>query len=135
MKRLIQLLMLSLLVPTLAAAKVWDEAQYKQIEQSIRVPQFSDKEYVITKYGAKADAPAAKNQKAIQKAIDLCARKGGGKVVVPAGQKFLTGAITLKSGVNLHGEEGAVLEFVFQPELYPLVETSWERAPSTVEAL
>ena len=126
MKRLIQLLMLSLLVPTLAAAKVWDEAQYKQIEQSIRVPQFSDKEYVITKYGAKADAPAAKNQKAIQKTIDLCARKGGGKVVVPAGQKFLTGAITLKSGVNLHVEEGAVLEFVFQPELYPIVETSWE---------
>ena len=118
--------MLSLLVPTLAAAKVWDEAQYKQIEQSIRVPQFSDKEYVITKYGAKADAPAAKNQKAIQKTIDLCARKGGGKVVVPAGQKFLTGAITLKSGVNLHVEEGAVLEFVFQPELYPIVETSWE---------
>lgn len=53
MKRLIQLLMLTLLVPTLAAAKVWDEAQYKQIEQSIRVPKFADKEYVITKYGAK----------------------------------------------------------------------------------
>ena len=118
--------MLTLLVPTLAAAKVWDEAQYKQIEQSIRVPKFADKEYVITKYGAKVDAPAAKNQKAIQKAIDLCSKKGGGKVIIPAGQKFFTGAITMKSGVNLEVQEGAVLEFVFQPELYPIVETSWE---------
>ena len=126
MKRLFQWLMLSLLVPTLAAAQGWDEAQYKQIEQSIRVPHFADKEYVITKYGAKPDAEAAKNQKAIQKAIDLCSKKGGGRVVVPAGQKFLTGAITLKDGVNLHVEEGAVLEFAFQPELYPIVETSWE---------
>ena len=118
--------MLTLLVPTLAAAKVWDEAKYKQIEQSIRVPKFADKEYVITKYGAKVDAPAAKNQKAIQKAIDLCSKKGGGKVIIPAGQKFFTGAITMKSGVNLEVQEGAVLEFVFQPELYPIVETSWE---------
>ena len=125
-KRLFQLLMLCLLVPTVAAAQGWDEALYKQIEQSIRVPQFAAKEYVITKYGAKPDATAAKNQKAIQKTIDLCSKKGGGKVVVPAGQKFLTGAITLKSGVNLEVQEGAVLEFVFQPELYPIVETSWE---------
>ena len=107
-------------------AQGWNEAQYKQIEQSIRVPQFADKEYVITKFGAKTDATAAKNQKAIQKAIDQCSKKGGGRVVVPAGQKFLTGAITLKNGVNLHVEEGAVLEFAFEPELYPIVETSWE---------
>lgn len=32
----------------------------------------------------------------------------------------------MKSGVNLEVQEGAVLEFVFQPELYPIVETSWE---------
>jgi polygalacturonase len=47
-------------------------------------------------------------------------------VIVPAGEKFFTGAITLKDGVNLHVEEGAVLEFAFEPELYPIVETSWE---------
>ena len=107
-------------------AQGWDEAQYKQIEQSIRVPQFADKDYVITKFGAKPEATAAQNQKAIQKAIDQCSKKGGGRVVVPAGQKFLTAAITLKNGVNLHVEEGAVLEFAFEPDLYPIVETSWE---------
>ena len=126
MKKLFQLLTLCLLIPTLTVAQGWDEAQYKQIEQSIRVPQFADKDYVITKFGAKPDAKAEKNQKAIQKAIDQCSKKGGGRVIVPAGQTFLTGAITLKDGVNLHVEEGAVLEFAFQPELYPIVETSWE---------
>ena len=125
-KRFIQIVMLCMLTPLLAAAQQWDEAQYKQIEQSIRTPKFADKAYLITKYGAKSDNTAAKNQKAIQKAIDLCSKKGGGRVVIPANQKFLTGAIELKSGVNLEVQEGAVLEFVFQPELYPIVETSWE---------
>ncbi len=127
MKKMFLLLMLSLLMPMLAVgAPQWDVATYRQIEQSIRVPQFADKAYVITKYGAKATNTAAQNQKAIQKTIDLCSKKGGGRVVIPAGQTFLTGAITLKDGVNLHVEEGAVLEFAFEPELYPIVETSWE---------
>ena len=125
MKKFFQFLTICLLFPTLTVAQGWDEAQYKQIEQSIRVPQFADKDYVITKFGAKPDATAEKNQKAIQKAIDQCSKKGGGRVVVPAGQTFLTGAITLKDDVNLHVEEGAVLEFAFQPELYPIVESSW----------
>ena len=109
-----------------AQAKGWDEQQYRQIEQSIRLPQFPDKAFVITKYGAKPGNTAAKNQKAIQKAIDTCSKKGGGRVVVPAGQHFLTAAIQLKSHVNLVVEEGAVLEFAFQPELYPIVPTRWE---------
>ena len=115
-----------MLAPTLVLGQGWDEEKYRQIEQSIREPQFADKAFPITKYGAKTDAPAATNQKAIQKAIDQCSKKGGGRVIVPAGKKFLTAAIQLKSGVNLVVEEGAVLEFVFQPELYPIVETSWE---------
>ena len=126
MKKRTLWLVLTLLVPMLAAAQGWDEAMYKQIEQSIREPQFADKTYPITKFGARPELSAAKNQKAIQKAIDQCSKKGGGRVIVPAGSKFLTGAITLKSGVNLVVEEDAVLEFVFEPELYPIVETSWE---------
>ena len=133
MKKMILLLMLCQLIPTLATAQeistgatLWDEATYRQIEQSIRVPQFADKAYVITNYGAKATNTAAQNQKAIQKTIDLCSKKGGGRVVIPAGQTYLTGAITLKDGVNLHVEEGATLAFAFEPELYPIVETSWE---------
>ena len=125
MRKLLSLLTLCIVALT-AQAKGWDDQQYKQIEQSIRMPQFADKVYDITKYGAKTTNTAAKNQKAIQKAIDKCSKKGGGRVVIPAGQKFLTAAIQLKSGVNLEVQEGAVLEFAFEPELYPIVPTRWE---------
>ena len=126
MKRFLQTMMLLIGTVVAVYADGWNEQQYRQIEQSIRVPQFAAKDYVITKFGAKTNAPAAKNQKAIQKAIDQCSKKGGGRVIIPGGQKFLTAAIHLKSGVNLVVEEGAVLEFAFQPELYPIVPTRWE---------
>ena len=125
-KKLLVLWMCSLLAPIITVAQGWDEVKYKQIEQSIRMPKFAEKTFPITKFGAKTTHTAAQNQKAIQKAIDTCSKKGGGKVIIPAGEKFLTGAITLKDGVNLVVEEGAILEFAFQPELYPIVETSWE---------
>ena len=126
MKRFIQTALLCLCVVLTAQAKGWDEQQYRRIEQSIRMPQFPEQTFVITKYGAKTTNTAAKNQKAIQKAINTCSKKGGGRVVVPAGQHFLTAAIELKSHVNLVVEDGAVLEFAFQPELYPIVPTRWE---------
>ena len=126
MKKLFQTMLLCVLACLTAQAKGWDEGQYKQIEQSIRMPQFADREFLITKYGAKPTNTAAKNQKAINKAIQTCSKKGGGRVVVPAGQHFLTAAIELKSHVNLVIEEGAVLEFAFEPELYPIVPTRWE---------
>jgi len=122
--KFVKLLFLALLFPTAMMADSW-ETQYKQIEQSIRQPQFADRTFNITKYGAKTTAKAAVNQKAIQKAIDACSKAGGGKVVVPKGT-FMTGAITLKSHVNLVVEEGATLKFAFEPSLYPIVLTRWE---------
>jgi len=126
MTNLLKTMLLCLLFPMAMTAKEWDDALYRQIEQSIQTPQIDGKDYDITKFGAKPAASAAQNQKAIQKAIDKCSKKGGGRVIVPAGLTFKTGAIELKSHVNLCVEEGAVLLFVFQPELYPIVETSWE---------
>ena len=118
------IMLLLLVLP--AAGREWDEQLYRQIEQSIQSPVIEGSDYDITKFGAKPSATAAQNQKAIQKAIDKCSKKGGGRVIIPAGQTFKTGAIQLKSHVNLHVEEGAVLLFVFEPELYPIVETAWE---------
>jgi hypothetical protein len=62
----------------------------------------------ITDFGA---VPADKglSTAAIQKAIDTCNQQGGGKVLVPEGE-FLSGALVLKSNVNLHLETGAVLK-------------------------
>src|SRR3546814_18405557 len=41
------------------------------------------------------------NTAAIQRAIDTCAARGGGKVIFPTGS-YLTGSIFLKSNVELH---------------------------------
>ena len=126
MRRLFSLMLLGMLIALSTVAKEWDTALYRQIEQSIQTPQIADAAYPITKFGAKPTHSATQNQKAIQKAIDKCAKKGGGRVIVPAGHTFITGAIKLKSHVNLVIEEGAVLRFAFNPALYPIVETSWE---------
>ena len=112
------------LVPQLVLADVWT-TQYKDIERQIVAPTFADQAFPITKYGAKTTNTAAKNQKAINKAIATCSKKGGGRVVVPAGV-WDTGAITLLSNVNLVVEEGATLHFVFDRDLYPNVLTRWE---------
>lgn len=63
--------------------------------------------YNIMAYGAVADGQT-NCREAIQKAIDHCNENGGGRVVVPAG-KYLSGTIILKSNVELHLENGAVL--------------------------
>ena len=123
MKQL-QTLLLCLLFPLAMTASVW-ETQYKQIEESIRMPKFADRTFDITKYGASLKASAAKNQKAINKAIEACSKAGGGRVVIPQGT-WKTGVIRMKSHVNLVIEKGATLFFEFDRSLYPLVETRWE---------
>ncbi len=120
----LQTLLACLLFPAAMMASAWDTT-YKEIEASIRVPEFKDITYEIATYGASLDATAAQNQAAINKAIDACSKGGGGRVVVPAGT-WKTGAIVLKSNVNLVLEKDAVLFFEFDRDLYPLVETRWE---------
>ena len=57
------------------------------------------------------------NTSAIQTAIDKLSRKGGGKLTLLQG-KYLTGAIQLKSGVELHLEAGAELLGSTDPKDY-----------------
>jgi polygalacturonase len=61
----------------------------------------------ITHYGA-VPGGSINNAPAIQRAIDACAGKGGGRVYVPAGV-FVTGTIHLKSNIDLYLEAGATL--------------------------
>jgi len=94
-----------------------------EILSRIKVPQFPDRDFDILKFGAveKQDSTDA-----IAKAIAACSAAGGGRVVVPAGV-FLTGAIHLKSGVNLHVAKDATLLFSRDPKQYlPVVFTRWE---------
>ena len=62
--------------------------------------------YNIKDFGA---VPGELSTQQIQKTIDACAENGGGLVLVPAGT-YITGTIQLKSHVNLHLEQGAVLK-------------------------
>ena len=127
MKKFFKTLLLAWLLPVCAFASGWDDAEYQRIEQSIEQPaakQFARK-FVITSFGAKLSNSAAQNQKAINKLISLASQKGGGSVIIPKGT-WHTGAIELKSHVNLVLEEGATLQFAFDTKLYPLVRTSWE---------
>ena len=65
------------------------------------------RDYNILDYGANGFLKFNSTQ-GIQRAINQCAADGGGRVVVPAGE-YMIGTIVLKSNVNLHLEQGAVL--------------------------
>jgi polygalacturonase len=90
----------------------------------IKPPVFPDRDFDITGFGAVGDNNWDCTD-AFQKAIAACHGAGGGRVVVPAGQ-FMTGAVHLKSKVNLHLLAGATVRFSRDPGKYPLVITRWE---------
>lgn len=77
--------------------------------------------FVISKHGAVGDGRTL-NTRAIQAVIDRCATNGGGEIVVPKGV-FVTGAIFLKPGVNLHLEKGGVLKGSQNTNDYPWIQT------------
>ena len=89
----------------------------------IKPPKFPARDFNIKDYGAVAEGDSTE---AIRKAIAACKAAGGGRVVIPPGM-FLTGAIHLKSKVNLHISEGATLKFSPDPSKYlPAVLTRFE---------
>lgn len=93
----------------------------KQFE--VKLPIRSENEFDIRDYGA---VPGGKvsNTKAFEEAIGA-ASVNGGKVVIPGGI-WLTGPITLLSGVELHLQDNAVLLFGKSREEYPLIVTDYE---------
>lgn len=105
-----------------------EQADWKpvpEIMKRIVAPEFPERKYVITEFGAAADGKTDCTE-AIRKAIKACSEAGGGQVVVPTGE-FLTGSIHLLSGANLHLEKDAVLKFNTDPNAYlPVVFTRFE---------
>src|SRR6185295_9242612 len=93
-------------------ADPWNETA--AILSRIKAPAFPNRDFDVKKY------------RTINEAIDACSTAGGGRVVVQAGT-FATGPIHLKSRVNLHLSEGAVLKFSTNPKDYlPVVYTRFE---------
>ncbi len=130
MKKLIGSILICLAIScAMAQETTWTAAsqplaEIKALKKQIVAPAFRNKDYAITNYGATGDG-VTKNTEAIRKAIEQCNKDGGGRVVVPKGI-FLTGAIYLKSNVNLHIQEGATILFSRDSSDYPMVFTRWE---------
>ncbi len=91
---------------------------------AIKAPVFAGRTFTITDFGAVGDGHTL-NTVAFAKTIQACVNAGGGRVVVPAGL-WLTGPIGLKSNIDLHLSQGAVILFSPDIEHYPLKKTTFE---------
>jgi polygalacturonase len=105
-----------------AAGDPW--AAVPGILARIKAPSFPNRDFDVARYGAKPDG-TTDSTGAFRKAIEAAANAGGGRVVVPEGV-WLTGAIHLKSNVNLHVVKGATVKFNPDSKLYPIVLTRFE---------
>lgn len=89
-------------------------------------------DFNVCEFGAKADGKTD-NTFAFQSAIDACA-KSGGRVVVPAASKpYISYTLYLKSNVEFHIAEGAIVkggpDGLKYPEFAPTPLWGWNRTP------
>jgi polygalacturonase len=108
--------------PAGATDDPWRRAEI--IRRRIRPPVRPRRDFPVTRYGAVGDG-VTDCGRAFRAAIETCARRGGGRVVVPPG-RYLTGPIRLHSRVDLHVAEGATIAFSTDPRRYPNVYTRWQ---------
>lgn len=87
-------------------------------------PTIPNRSVSISDFGAQSGGTAL-NTQAFDDAINALSKKGGGRVVIPRGL-WLTGPIKLKSNIELHAEQGALVIFSKDKTHYPLIETSFE---------
>jgi polygalacturonase len=91
----------------------------------VNPPSFPDRVFDVRSYGA-VDDGLTLNSEAFREAIETCCEEGGGVVCIPAGT-WLTGPIHLRSNVNLHLEQGALVRFSTRfADYLPVVFTRWE---------
>lgn len=103
-------------------AKYFKDLPFEMNE--IKPPVFKNNTVSIVDFGAVGDG-VFMNTDAFAKAFEALEKKGGGKLLVPAGVWY-TGPIVFKSNVNMHLEKGALILFNPDFDLYPLVETVFE---------
>lgn len=102
---------------TIASSPIpWPAA--KKIIARIHPPIFPDRAFNVSRFGALGNG-VKDNTRAIARTIAACAAAGGGRVTFVPGT-YLTGAIELHSGVNLHIGHGVTLLFSANPAEFPL---------------
>lgn len=110
--------------PTTLSDDPWRYADAVARRVRAHRPRFPRRRLAVTDFGAVGDG-RTDCTRAFAAAIARCAALGGGHVVVPAGV-YLTGAIRLRSRVDLHVEEGATVRFSTDTTKYPLVFSRWQ---------
>lgn len=90
----------------------------------VKPPTFPKTEVNLLNYGGTPDGITL-NTDAFESAMADLSNKGGGTLIVPKGVWF-TGPIVFRSNINLHLQQGALILFSPDFDLYPLVETSFE---------
>lgn len=92
--------------------------------ESVNLPQIPANNVSITDFGAVGNGKTLCTE-AFQKAIETLSARGGGHLNVPHGV-WLTGPIALRSHIDLHLEEGAIIRFAADDTLYPIISTVYE---------
>ena len=128
-KRFIPFLLATALIGLTSPCKAMDDdariAKRDSILSQITGAIIPQEELTITKFGAKGDGK--KDCKpAFDKAMARAQKRGGARIIVPAGEYLLNGPIHFVSNVCLEIQEGATLKFSPEPDYYlPAVKTSW----------
>jgi hypothetical protein len=90
------------------------------------------RDFNVLEYGATGNGTAL-DTTAIQKAIDTAsAIGGGGRVLLPGGKRYLTGALVLKSGIEFHLADNAQLLASTNPSHYDSVAPAILTAQKTI---
>lgn len=113
---------------TLLESKVADnytrlEIKLEPWESKLISIQRNSNEYNIKEYGAKGDGSI--ETVTIQNIINKIATKGGGTLVIPAGE-YLSGALFFPRGVDLKIEKDAKLISTVNPDDFPVIPTRFE---------
>ena len=87
-------------------------------------PQIPDNHVSIVDFGGVADG-VTDNTEAFAAAIGHLSAMGGGHLNVPEGTWY-TGPVSLKSHIDLHVQEGAVVVFSTDKSAYPIINTVFE---------
>lgn len=132
MKKLLLLSFIAVVIMACTANNVSDGSYkyaylYKDLPfemPQVLPPTFPKVEVNLLAYGGNPDGITL-NTEAFEKAMSDLSNKGGGTLVVPKGIWF-TGPIVFRSNINMHLEQGALILFSPDFDLYPLVETSFE---------
>ena len=125
MKKLFTIVFCCIVFQSKAQITINRDSMVATIESRIVLPTIPEYKVDVSKFGAKGDG-VTDCKKAFDKAMNACAKKQGGTIVVPKGVYKINGPIHFVSHVNLHLEDGAKLVFGDNPDDYPNVLTSWE---------